>query len=88
MFIQCGQKNYTVVLRSAAQPLFTDISRVIVNVFSRDIHHTRRLPRRSHDGTNVFNGGTTRLLLSLNAAGINKGKESHSTSMDPSVQCT
>ena len=34
------------------------------------------------------NGGTTRLLLSSDTAGINKGKESYFTSMDSSVQCT
>ena len=38
------------VLRLAVpQPLFTGISRAIVNVFSRDIHHARRLPRRSQE---------------------------------------
>ena len=43
IFIHCGQKNYTDVLRSAVpQPLFTGISRAIVSVFSRDVHHTRR----------------------------------------------
>ena len=31
------------------QPLFTGTGRAIVNVFSRDFHHTRRLPRRSHE---------------------------------------
>ena len=37
------------MLRSAVpQPLFTGISRAIVNVFSRD-HHTRNLPRRSQE---------------------------------------
>ena len=39
-------------------------------------------------GTNLFNGGITKLLWSSNAADINKGKESYSTSMDSSVQCT
>ena len=38
------------MLRSAEpQPLFTGISRAIINVFLRDIRHTRRLPRRSHE---------------------------------------
>ena len=67
------------------QPLFTGISRAIVDVFSRDIHH--KTFTKTKPGTNLFNGGTTRLLLSLDAAGINKGKESYSTSMDPCVQC-
>ena len=38
------------MLRSAVpQPLFTGISRAIVNVFLRDFHHTRHLPRQSHE---------------------------------------
>ena len=38
------------MLRSAVpQPLFTGLSRAIVTVFSRDFHHKRRLPRRSHE---------------------------------------
>ena len=38
------------MIRSAVpQPLFIGISRVIVDVFSGDIHHTRRLPRRSQE---------------------------------------
>ena len=42
---------------------------------------------KAKPGTNLFNGGTVRLLLSSDAACINKGKESYFTSMDPSVQC-
>ena len=60
------------MLRSASAFVF-GITRAIVNAYLRDIHRTRRLK----PGTNLFNGGTTRLLLSLNAAGINKGKESY-----------
>ena len=73
------------MLRSAVpQPLFTGINRVIVDVFSGPY----KTFTKTKPGTKLFNGGITRLLLSSNAAGINKGKESYSTSMDPSVQCT
>ena len=58
----------------------------IAKVFSRDIHHTRRFTKMK-PGTNLFNGDTSRLLLSSDAAYINKGRESNSTSIDLSVQC-
>ena len=73
------------MLRSAVpQPFFTGISRAIVNVFF-ERYPPYKAFTKTKPGTNLFNGGTTRLLLSLDAACINKGKESYSTSMDPSV---
>ena len=62
------------VLRLAVpQPLFTGISRVIVDVFSGDIHHTRRLPRRSQEPSYLMEALQDFCCLQMLLASI-KGK--------------
>ena len=63
------------MLRSAVpQPLFTGISRAIVDAFSGDIHHTRRLPRRSQEPSYLKEASQDCCCLQMLIASIKEKK--------------